>query len=355
MLLVTDKILRSLGITKDLEDGLKQANISVAVFDETKANPSTQDVENALKVYKENDCDSTIAFGGGSAIDLAKAVGARIVRPKKPLMKMVGTLKVRRKIPLLIAIPTTAGTGSEATPAMVITDRETGRKGTINDFCLSPQYAVLDPKVTFSLPPHLTATTGIDALTHALESYVGRSTSKKTRAQSLEAVKLVIDNVETAYADGTNYQARANMLRASYLGGLCIAMAYVGYVHAVAHSLGGAYNIPHGLANSVLLPIVLEAYGKSAHKKLYKMAVHCGVANKEDGYATGAKKFITHLRELNKRLNIPQTLKGIKKEDIPRMAKYADKEGNPLYPVPKLFNAKELEQFYIKVADWREE
>ncbi len=354
VLLVTDKGLRSLGITSQLEEELKSAQINCVVYDATCANPTVANVEEALDLYKVNNCQAIIAFGGGSAIDCAKTVGARVAKPKKQVNQMGGLLRVRGKIPLLIAIPTTAGTGSEASPASVITDRQTGHKYTINDFCLSPHYAVLDPKVTFTLPPHLTATTGIDALTHSLEAFVGRSTSIKSRACSKESIKLVLDNIERAYSQGNDYEARANMLRASCLGGMAMSMAYVGYVHAVAHSLGGAYNLPHGLVVSVVLPVILEGYGKSVYKKLFKLAVHCGLADKKDSREAGAKKFIDKLNELYEKFNIPTTLDCIKKEDIPMMAKHADKEANLFYAVPRLWNAKDLQPFYEKLADWRE-
>ncbi len=353
VMLVTDKSLRSLGVTADLENQLKQANINCLVYDNTRVNPTVDNVEEALKIYNDNNCQGLIAFGGGSSMDCAKGIGARLAKPKKTMYQMKGLLRVRGKIPLLIAIPTTAGTGSEATPAFVISDEKSGRKYTVNDFCLSPHYAVLDARVTYSLPPRLTATTGLDALSHALEGYVGRSSSKKTKAQSEEAIKLILDNVEIAYNDGNNHEARANMLKASYLGGMAMAMAYVGYVHAIAHTLGGKYNIPHGLTISIIMPTILEGYGKSVHKKLYKLAVHCGLAKKEDAYEVGANKFIARLRELNEKMGIPSTVDCIKREDIEEMAKYADKEANPLYPVPKLWGAKELEVFYEKIAGWR--
>ena len=350
--LITDTSLRSIGITSTLEKQLKRYGISCTVYDKTKANPTVDNIEEALKSYKENHCQALIAFGGGSAIDCAKIVGARIAKPTKMVNQMKGTLRILRKIPMLIAIPTTAGTGSEATPAAVITDAKTNHKYTINDFCLTPSYAILDPKVTFSLPPHLTATTGMDALTHAVESYIGHSTTKITRTQSAQAARLIFENIEKAYLDGNDYIARANMLKASYLAGIAFSMSYVGYVHSVAHTLGGAYNIPHGLANSVLLPVVLEEYGKSVYKKLYELAVFCNIADANDTYEIASRKFINKIRELNKNMNIPTTISGIRKEDIPLMAKYADKEANPLYPVPKLMDAKELELFYSKIADW---
>ena len=286
-------------------------------------------------------------------MDCAKAVGARIAYPKKSLDQLKGLLRVLRKIPTLIAIPTTAGTGSEVTVTAVITDSEKKHKYTMNNFTMIPSYAVLDPRVTYTLPPSLTATTGMDALTHAVEAYIGGSTSEETRALATEAVKLIFANIEIAYKDGPNYEARKNMLRAAHKAGIAFSKSYVGYIHSVAHSLGGQYNIPHGLANSVLMPIVLEEYGATAYKKLHKLGIAAGVAAEQDSHKEGAEKFIKAIRTLNSNMKIPETLSGIKKEDIPGMAKHAAKEANPMYPVPKLMNAKELEQFYYKVADWR--
>lgn len=227
------------------------------------------------------------------------------------IFSCVHLLKIRRKIPFLAAIPTTAGTGSEVTVTAVITDEKTNYKYPMSDFPLIPKVAVLDPKVTFTLPKSLTASTGVDALTHAVE--------------------------------------RRNMLMASHLAGGAFSRSYVGYVHAVANSLGGAYNIPHGLANTVLLPVVLKRYGPKVYKKLKQLAVAAGLADKNDSAELVAKNFIRQIEELNARLDIPETLKGIKAEDIPELAKRADKEANPIYPVPVLWNARELEQFYYAV------
>ena len=352
VLLVTDDFLKSSGATKTLEGNLHTAGIRYAIFDKVRPNPTVQNVEDALKLYRSTNCQGLIAFGGGSAIDCAKAVGARIVYPKKTLNQMAGPLKVWRKLPPLAAIPTTAGTGSEVTVTAVITDQDTHYKYTMNNFTFIPTYAVHNPSVTYTLPPHLTATTGMDALTHSVEAYIGQSTTKETRALAKETVKLVFENIENAYNNGHDHNARANMLRASYIAGISFSKSYVGYVHSIAHSLGGQYNIPHGLANSVLTPYVLDGYGQCVHKKLHELAIAAGIATGEDTTMSGALKFISAIRELNERMGIPSKLPGIKKEDIPAMAKRASHEANPLYPVPKLMNAKELEQFYYTVADW---
>lgn len=352
VLLVTDAPLRRTGATEPLEELLKNNKIKCTVFDGTRPNPTVDNVESARTVYINENCECLIAFGGGSSMDCAKAVGARIAYPKKSLNQLKGLLKVLRKIPTLIAIPTTAGTGSEVTVTAVITDSKKKHKYTMNDFTLIPSYAVLDAKVTYTLPPSLTATTGMDALTHAVEAYIGNSTTKQTRRLALEAVSLIFENIETAYKDGTNHNARKNMLQAAYKAGIAFSKSYVGYIHAVAHSLGGQYNIPHGLANSVLMPIVLEEYSDSVHKKLYEIGIAAGVCSKQDSYKEGSEKFIKAIKTLNRNMGIPEKLDGIKKEDIPQMARHADKEANPLYPVPVLMNADQLEKLYYKCADW---
>jgi alcohol dehydrogenase class IV len=252
----------------------------------------------------------------------------------------------------LIVIPTTAGTGSEVTVTAVITDSQKRHKYTMNNFTMIPSYAVQDPVVTYTLPPALTSTTGMDALTHAVEAYIGRSTTKETRALALEATRLVFENVETAYREPENYEARKNMLQAAYKAGVSFTKSYVGYIHAIAHSLGGQYHTPHGLANAILMPYVLEAYGPTIHDKLHELGVAAGVAVSEDTHETGAKKFIAAIRTLNRNMNNPEKLIGIDKKDIPTMARYAEKEANPLYPVPVLMDRKQLEQFYYQIADW---
>ena len=352
VLIVTDEFLKNSGATQTMEKSLYDNGISVTVYDKTRPNPTTDNVEEALEFYRKNNCQCLIAFGGGSAMDCAKAVGARVVYPRRSLDSLKGDLRIFRKLPPFFAVPTTAGTGSEVTLTAVITDAEKKHKYTMNSFPLIPHYAVLDPTVTYTLPKNLTATTGMDALTHAVEAYIGRSTSRETRQLSKEVVKLVFGNIETAYSEPENYSARKNMLTAAYKAGIAFSKSYVGYAHAVAHSLGGQYNVPHGLANSVILPVALEFYGKAVYKKLYELAKYSGILNEKDTIESGSKKFIEKINTLNKEMNIPETIEGIEEKDIPHMAKHADKEGNPLYPVPVLMNAKELEKFYYAVADW---
>lgn len=335
-----------------LEPFFKKAEgtLNYAVYDGVLPNPTVAQVEEGLKIYLSKNCDAILAFGGGSAMDCAKAIGARVARPKKSVGQMKGLLKVGKKLPPFFAVPTTAGTGSECTVAAVITDPEKRDKYAINDFSLIPRYAVLDPTLTVGLPPFLTATTGMDALTHAVEAYVGRGNTKKTKAQAEEAVKLIFSNLKEATLNGNNLQARAAMQKAAYLAGLAFTRAYVGYVHALAHALGGVYGIAHGYANAVLLPRVLEAYGRSADKKLAKLAKLCGIANKNDKNREAASKFIDAIDNLNSQLGIGAAFgEKINESDFDALAQHAAKEANPLYPVPKLLSAKQLKQIYYKV------
>lgn len=351
VLIITDAGIQKLGLTRRLEKTLAENDIPYFIYDKTVANPTTANVAEALELYLENNCGAIIGFGGGSSMDCAKAVGARAVKPKQPLSKMKGILKVRKRLPLLIAIPTTAGTGSETTLAAVITDAETRHKYAINDFPLIPRYAVLDPKVTVSLPPSITATTGMDALTHAVEAFIGNSTTYGTRQNALLAVRLIFENIDTVYNDGKNVDARRNMLHASFYAGCAFTKSYVGYVHAIAHSLGGEYNVPHGLANAVILPLILEAYGSRIHKKLHKLAVAAGISTPERAIDESAAAFIQAIKDMKQRFEIGDRILEIQDVDIPKLAHYADKEANPLYPVPVLMDKSELETFYYYLMD----
>ena len=349
VLLVTDRAVRSLGLTRPLESALDAHRIRCAVYDGVVPNPTIQNVEEARARYLEAGAQAIIAVGGGSAMDCAKGVGARIARPRKPVSKMKGLLKVLRPTPLTIAVPTTAGTGSEATLAAVITDPEARHKYPINDFALIPDYAVLDPAITLGLPPFITATTGMDALTHAIEAYIGNSTTRLTRAMSEEAARLIVTYLPRAYADGTDLEARRAMLRAAYCAGVSFTRSYVGYVHGVAHSLGGRYGVAHGLANAVILPCFLEEYGPACWEKLGRLARAAGLAGAEDSSETAARAFIAWIRRANRRMGIPETIPEIQVQDIPEMARHADLESNPLYPVPRLMDRSELEAIYLKL------
>lgn len=342
VLIVTDKGLMGIHLLDSLFEEMEKAGVEYVVYDGTQPNPSIENIEDARQLYVDNGCQGVIAFGGGSPMDCAKAAAARVTNPKIPVRKMRGVLKLHHKLPPFFAVPTTAGTGSETTLAAVVTDTATHEKNAINDIRLKPRFAVLDPELTVGLPPHITSTTGMDALTHAVEAYIGKSNVKSTEVYAEKATKMIFENIETAYADGKNIEARDAMLKASFYAGQAFTRAYVGYVHAIAHNLGGQYGVPHGLANAIILPYVLEYYGESAHKRLAKLAVIAGV--KTDGSdKEKAEAFIEAIKTLNKNMNIPDKFDMVQEKDIPVIVERALKEGNPLYPVPKIMDKADCE------------
>ena len=345
VLVVTDKGLMGLNLLDGLFDALAKEGINYTVYDGVQPNPTIDNIEQALAMYKAAECNGIVAFGGGSPMDCAKACGARVARPNKTVPQMRGQLKVLKKIPPLFAVPTTAGTGSETTIAAVVSNPKTHEKNAINDPRLRPKVAVLDPELTVGLPKHITSTTGMDALTHAVEAYIGHSNTKGTRAASEKATRLIFDNLQEAYENGKNLEARENMLVGSYYAGIAFTRAYVGYVHSIAHNLGGMYGTPHGLANAVILPHMLEFYGKTAYKPLAKLADIAGLDTAGMDTEQKAKLFISKIKEMNANMNIPEAFDFIKEEDIPLIAERALKEGNPLYPVPRIMNLEECKNF----------
>ncbi len=336
-MVVTDPGLIKAGVAAKILDVLAQAGIPHSLFSDVEPNPSVNTVNAIQAQYIHDRCDGIIAIGGGSAMDAAKSAGARIVFPRRSVQALSGLLRVWRKIPPFIAVPTTSGTGSETTIAALITDTETHHKCAIMDLHLIPLDAVLDPELTVGLPPHITATTGMDALTHAVEAYLcwTYSTKESTRFAE-EAVSIVFRNLEKVYADGKNLEARQQMQVASYLAGFAFTRAGVGNVHAIAHTLGGLYNVPHGLANAIILPVVLEDYGAAVYKKLARLAQLAGVGGATE--EARAKAFIAEIRAMNARMGIGTDFDCIRDADVEQMITWAAKEANPLYPVPVLYN-----------------
>lgn len=346
-LVVTDNGIHSLGLINPLFDYLKENKVEFSYFHDVVANPTIANVNDGLKMYKEGNCDSIIVVGGGSAIDCAKMIGALAVRKNKTVEQLKGLLKVGKALPFLVAVPTTAGTGSETTLASIIVNEKTHHKYAINDPHLIPKYAVLDPSLLVGLPPKITSTTGMDALTHAVEAYIGRSNTKKTKKAALEAIKLIDENLINSYKDGKNLKSRKNMQKAAYLAGVAFTRAYVGYVHAIAHSLGGKYNVPHGLANAIILPYVLEEFGKSAYKKLSEISDLLSLCEKSSTNEEKSKAFIEYIRKMNKAMEIPEKFDIVYDEiEVDEMIEHAFKEGNPLYPVPKEFTREDFKRIY---------
>ncbi len=318
-----------------LQEKLDEQDILLSIFSSVEPNPSVETVERIASQYRLDRCDCFLVIGGGSPMDAAKAAAARLARPEKTVPQLGGLLKVRRRVPPLIAVPTTAGTGSETTIAAVVTDGH--HKYAISDLCLIPRYAILDPTLSTGLPPRITAETGMDALTHAVEAYLSRFyNTGMTRALAESAVVAIFAHLERAYRDGASLDDRAAMLQASFDAGAAFTRASVGNVHAIAHTLGGLYGVPHGLANAVLLPLVLEDYGAAAYPRLAHLAGLLGL--KGDTEETRAKAFIAEIRAMNARMNVPDRLDCIRDEDIPLMARWAAQEANPVYPVPVIYD-----------------
>ncbi|MDR0316799.1 MAG: iron-containing alcohol dehydrogenase [Treponema sp.] len=340
-LLVTDQGLVRAGIAGRVIEVLDKAAIPCVVFSDVEPNPSVNTVNAIQRMYFSEGCDGFIALGGGSSMDAAKGAAARVVRPRKSINQLSGLFKVLKRLPPFIAIPTTAGTGSETTVAALITDTETHHKHAILDLCLIPRYAILDPELTRGLPQSITAATGMDALTHAVEAYLCWTYNTRESIRfALDAVTMIFSNLEKAYADGNDIAARQAMLFASYRAGFAFTRSSVGNIHAIAHAMGGLYNTPHGLANAVILPKVLEDYGKKVHAKLARLAEAAGLVSGTDTKtaAEKARVFIDTIYAMNGRMGIPKGFDCIRSEDIPQMIKWAGKESNPLYPVPLIYN-----------------
>lgn len=340
VLLVTTPGFIRRGSLEKLFQEFEKKQVEYAVYSKVQPDPTTDCIEEAVELYQKEKCEAIVAVGGGSVIDCSKALGARIARPKKSLMDMQGLLKVMKRIPDIYAVPTTAGTGSEATAGAVITDGKSHYKFTILDLCLVPRYAILDPQLTCALPPSITAVTGMDALTHAVEAYTNRFCSPATKKATLDAVKLVYENLIKAYENGQDMKARENMLLASYYAGVAINSNFIGYVHAIAHGIGGLYGVTHGKANAIVMPYVLEAFGVSVEKKLAQLADAAGIAGKDE--KEKATAFIESIRELNRKLDIGEKIEELKSRDFEELAKRAVKEGNPTYPVPVIWETKEI-------------
>lgn len=335
----------------------KEEGISCVIFSGTGAETETGGIEKARKLYIAKKCNAIIAIGGGSVIDCAKAAAAGVTRPGKRISRLAGYQKVRRKIPVIVAVPTTAGTGAEVTACAVIKDTVTNNKKIIADTGIVPRFAVLDPLMTGSLPSYMAAYSGMDALTHATEAYINKYSSKSAEKDAETAVRLIMANITKVYCGTGGSICRKKMLEASYLAGRAFVRNAVGYVHAIAHAIGGRYNIAHGMAVAVVLPYVLAWYGKCINKKLARLADICGIAGKNLSESQKAKIYINYIKMLGKKFGIDksfyQALKdeNINKKDIKNMAKCAIIESNPHYPVPKIMSLKECEYLIYRICN----
>jgi alcohol dehydrogenase len=348
ILIVTDSIIAKLGLLKGLTDALTAGGAQFVVFDEITPDAPIPLIEKGIAFYQRLGCDAIVAFGGGSSMDASKAIAVAISNPK-PLRQLAGYLKGLRAPVPIYAVPTTAGTGSEVTVAAVISDPESHKKLVIVDPRMVPKMAALDPSLMTGLPPHITAATGIDALTHAIEAFVGHWATPYSDGMALSAVGLIFDNLRTAYTHGKNLEAREKMALASTYAGFAFTRANVGYVHAIAHQFGGLYHTPHGLANAIMLPYVLKYSRPAITERLALLAVAAKVGS--DGEATDvlAQKFLDAVDQLTHDLGIPTFLEALQEADIPALAKAACSEAHTGYPVPRYMSQEECEDL-IRLA-----
>lgn len=343
---ITDKNIVKLNLIGYFLNTLKTNKIDYVLFDEVESDPSIDTVEKGFDTYLQNNCDSIVAMGGGSVLDCAKVIGARVCDPKRSVFKLKRLIGGIRKFDIpFMAIPTTSGTGSENTLYALITNKETKQKYPIFSNKYIPSYVALDPNLTVNLPLSITAYTGMDALTHAIEAYISISSKyfKKDKIQGLKATKMIIDNLEKVYKEPTNLKYRENMALASYKAGIAFRRISIGYVHNFAHRMGELYHIPHGLANAIILPYILEFSLPKTSKSLSELAIYAKLGNKEEDELTLANKLIDKIKEMNKLMKIPTNIKEIKEEDYELLVKRILKEsymcGNP-----RLMNKKQCKE-----------
>lgn len=343
---VTDTVLVKLGLLQPTLDALDAGGTPWALFDAVTPDAPIPVIEDGIARYQAEGCDALLAFGGGSVMDAAKVIGLAVNNRKHP-RELVGYFKGLHAPPPIYAVPTTAGTGSEVTVAAVISDPESHRKLVIADTRLVPRMAALDPALMTGLPAPITAATGMDALTHAVEAYIGDWGTPYTDRMALSAVAMVFQHLPRACADGRDLEAREQMALASTYAGLAFTRANVGNVHAIAHQLGARYGTPHGLANALVLPAVLHWCCDAAQAKLAALARRAGVADAGDDEAVQARAFVDAVQALNDRIGIPRTLAALQANDIPALARAACAEADANYPVPQVLSSAACESLLL--------
>jgi alcohol dehydrogenase class IV len=342
LLIVTDAMLVQIGLHQTMVKTLKDNGVESVIYDGVEPDPTFQHVEEGLAILRQHQCDAVLAIGGGSPIDTAKVISARATN-EQPITKMAGFLKIKNPCLPLFAVPTTAGTGSEATIAAVVSDPVTHQKSQVIDAKLVPLMAALDPLLMTGLPPHITAATGIDALTHAVEAYLSVNATQETDSNALAAVRLIFANLTTAHSSGDDLKARQAMAMASFYAGSAFTKASLGYVHAIAHQFGAFYHTPHGLANSIVLPHILDYSKDATSDRMAQLAEASGLVRGTESEAAMAEHFISRVRELQTGLALPQKLDALQSGDIPAIASAALKEAHYNYPVPKYMNRAQCE------------
>ena len=347
VLIVTDRVLVELGMVRTVQDWLSEAGTETAVYDGVEPNPTFDQVNAGVALLRQESCVAVLAIGGGSPMDAAKVIAACGTNPKDP-RKLAGMMKIRRRPLPLFAIPTTAGTGSEVTLAAVVSDPETHAKQQFIDPKLVPLMAALDASMMVGMPPHVTAATGADALTHAIESFLSKTSNETTESYVRMAVPLIFENLPKAFTEGQDRKARSAMALASFYAGVAFTRTSVGYVHAIAHTFGARYNTPHGLANAITLPHILAFSADAAEGRLAELAEMIGVdSGSTEDKAAAFRKAVGQLLES---LEIPVHLSDLTHEDIPMIAKQALSEAWASYPVPRYMNQKQCEEILRAIA-----
>ena len=333
-LVITDSFLHQSGLLSGLLESIDQAGVPYAVFDGVQPDPTFAIVAHARAACAG--CDAVVAVGGGSVMDTAKAVAAAVANHTSA-ESLAGMLKVRRRPLPFIAVPTTAGTGSETTVAAIISDTATHSKKQLLDPKLVPMFAILDPELTVGLPKHTTAHTALDALTHALEAYVAGYADEETDRQARIAVRLIFKYLPKVQENPADLEAREALLTASFFAGMAFTRTYVGYVHAFAHTIGGKFGVPHGLANAVLLPHIMRYYLPVSYKRFAELAKMLNIGMPGDTDQVRANRFVKVLYQLNRQLEIPKRFEKFSSSAIEEVIDMAFQECHGVYPVPRYF------------------
>ncbi|ACM18639.1 ethanol dehydrogenase, putative [Geotalea daltonii FRC-32] len=327
LLIVTDAGLSKMGVADKIKAQLVEAGLKAVIFDGAEPNPTDKNVHDGVKVYLDSKCDGIVSLGGGSSHDCGKGIGL-VIGNGGNIRDFEGVNKSTKPMPPFLAINTTAGTASEMTRFCIITNTDTHVKMAIVDWRCTPNIAINDPVLMVGKPPALTAATGMDALTHAVEAYVSTIATPITDACAIKAIELVAANLSVAVANGDNLEARDAMAYAEYLAGMAFNNASLGYVHSMAHQLGGFYNLPHGVCNAILLPAVSQFNLIACPKRFADIAVALGENIAGLSVTEAAEKAISAIRKLSASIGIPAGLKelNVKEEDLKIMAENAKKD-----------------------------
>ncbi len=351
LLVVTDKMLVELGLVAQVTEGLSKQGVCVDIFDAVLPDPDFSQVDAGIAMARESQCDGVLAIGGGSALDAAKVIAICAGSAQEP-KDLVGYFSLKERGLPIYCVPTTAGTGSEATMVSVITDKQAQTKCFMVDPKLVPDAVALDPALMRGLPPAITAATGMDALTHAIESSLSRDANEVTLRKSLAAVRIIFENLETAVKDGSNLQARDAMATASYYAGAAFTVTNVGYVHGLAHQLGALCHLPHGLANALFLPHVLAFYVDGVAPQMARVAIAAGLGSEEDDPTQLANKLVERVTLLAEAIGIPKYADGLTADRVADIVSRALKESHGLYgyPVPKYMCRSDCEAIVRRIV-----